>query len=408
MDTTSANLPESPRSLDDARSTAPVAPRTESSDDGPGASPDVTIDIDTLDADVDPMDHENNSRIYTPPPRIAARFYRPSAARRKGSAASSRRNSISSAHSRSSRGGDGRHHGGPQSKHVAWHLRRANFLEDRKARLADRAAYAEKVRLRAALAKAAPRGAAANCIERVEAARQARQRNLDEIVATCAADVRRAKAVAENIKEKREQETARLRVQMEERMAEADRRREELRKINAARRGRSQSAVSRKNVEVMPQVMEQDSDPEPEPKQPIEGDVAAGRIQHWWRACQRKEALRKFAELGLSIDVVGETSFEKVVDLLGKEEVLISTARCLHLCGLKEGEMGSVNEMAAVRTFLSAFLILGHPTQVLSSKQDQGEQEQVCSTMPVFCTTRNCLSSAAGSCDKDEGFARNL
>ncbi|KAA8571388.1 hypothetical protein EYC84_001391 [Monilinia fructicola] len=47
------------------------------------------------------------------------------------------------------------------------------------------------------------------------------------------------------------------------------------------------------------------------------------------------------------------------------------------MCGLKEGESGSVNEMTAVRTFLSAFLILGHPTQVLSSKGDKGGQEQV-------------------------------
>jgi hypothetical protein len=49
----------------------------------------------------------------------------------------------------------------------------------------------------------------------------------------------------------------------------------------------------------------------------------------------------------------------------------------LRLCGLKEGESGSVNEMTAVRTFLSAFLILGHPTQVLSSKGAEGEREQV-------------------------------
>ncbi|KAJ2906270.1 T-complex protein 11-like protein 1 [Zalerion maritima] len=371
MDPTSTNMTEPSRVLDDSRGPAtPTSPRDSCQ------SPDLTIDIDALDENTD---DENNGRIFTPPPHIAARFYRPSTARRKGSSASSRRNSISSAHSRSSRSGDARGQDGPQSKHVAWHLRRAIFYEDRKARLADRAAHAEKVRLRAALAKAAPRNAALNCEEKALAARLARQKNLDEIVAACAADVRRAKAVAETMKEKREQETERLRLQMQERMAEADRRREELRKNNAARRGRSQSNISRKNVEVMPQVKEQDSEPESDVvmvKKPPTSNAAAVRVQDWWRASCRRRALREFSELGLSIDSVSETSFDEVVDLLAKEEVVTATAKCLWICGLDEGDRGSVKEIAAVRTFLSAFLILGHSSEVLSSQQDQSEQEQ--------------------------------
>jgi len=100
-------------------------------------------------------EESNETRIHTPPARIAARFYRPTNNRRKSSAASSRRNSISSAHSHQSLNSS--RHGGPQSSYIAQHLRRASIIEDRKARLADRAAHAEKVRLRAALAKAAPR-----------------------------------------------------------------------------------------------------------------------------------------------------------------------------------------------------------------------------------------------------------
>ncbi|KAG8413541.1 hypothetical protein J3459_015285 [Metarhizium acridum] len=90
------------------------------------------------------------------------------------------------------------------------HLRRASFLEDRRARLADRAAHAEKVRHRAALAKAAPRGPTAS-EERALAAQQARERNLAEIVANCAEEVRKAKQVAELTKERREQEVAKMR-----------------------------------------------------------------------------------------------------------------------------------------------------------------------------------------------------
>ncbi|KXJ97395.1 hypothetical protein Micbo1qcDRAFT_156253, partial [Microdochium bolleyi] len=102
----------------------------------PGPSADMTMNDLAAAAD-----DEHNPRVYTPPPHIAARFYRPSQTRRKDSAASSRRNSISS-----SRGSVGfTQEDGPQSKYLAQQLRRASILEDRKARLADRAAHAEKV-----------------------------------------------------------------------------------------------------------------------------------------------------------------------------------------------------------------------------------------------------------------------
>ncbi|KAJ4288836.1 hypothetical protein N0V88_007165 [Collariella sp. IMI 366227] len=310
-----------------------------------------------------------------PPPHIAARlFYRPTnQTRRKDSAASSRRNSISSAHSRSSHGG-GRL-GGPQSKYVAQHLRRASILEDRKARLADRAAHAEKVRLRAALAKAATKDTTIS-EERALAAAQARERNLAEIAAACAEEVRRAKAVAESMKEKREQEIRKLKVHMEERLAEAERRREELRSRNANRvrtRDRGQSLGMRKPsaVEVMPEVKEVK---EREPK-PLTEEAAATRIQWCWKATKRKQAVAEFSALGLSLDAVRETSFDQVTMLLSQESVLLLTARILRICGLNEGDTGSVEEMAAVRSFLSAFLILGHPSQVLSNKEEKQEQE---------------------------------
>lgn len=312
------------------------------------------------------MDTEggNDIRTNTPPARIAARFYRPTNNRRKSSAASSRRNSISSAHSHQSHSST--RHGGSQSNYIAQHMRRASIIEDRKARLADRAAHAEKVRLRAALAKAAPRSTT-NSEERALAARQAREKNLAEIVASCAEEVKRAKAIAESMKEKREAEGKKLRREMEERLAEAERRREEiLNRGSHNKRGRSLSHP-RKTNSPMPQIRETTTE-----------QTAASRIQQRWRIHRRWKALKDFADLGLTIDSVRETSFEEVVELLAKEKVLVGTASILRICGLKEGESGSVDEMTAVRTFLSAFLILGHPTQVLSGKGDgSGEQEQV-------------------------------
>ncbi|KAF7896545.1 hypothetical protein EAF00_006559 [Botryotinia globosa] len=329
--------------------------------------PEDPVDLDLISERED----SPSNRIHTPPPRIAARFYRPTNNRRKSSAASSRRNSISSVHSHGSSRHAAGHAGmpGPQSNYIAQHLRRASILEDRKARLADRAAHAEKVRLRAALAKAAPRSTT-NTEERALAAQQAREKNLAEIVASCAEEVKRAKGIAETMKERRELEGKKLRKEMEEKLAEAERRREEIlsRNNNSKQRGRSLSN------------MRKSSSPSPVAeikKAPLTESAAAKIIQTRWRIHRRWKALHDFAELGLTIDGVRETSFEKVVDLLAQEKVLLSTAHILRICGLKEGESGSVNEMTAVRTFLSAFLILGHPTQVLSSKGDKGEQEQV-------------------------------
>ncbi|RYP15110.1 hypothetical protein DL765_005933 [Monosporascus sp. GIB2] len=330
-------------------------------------TPDPTSVDTEMDLSLTPPPEEDENRAYAPPPRIAARFYRPSQMRRKESAASSRRNSISSVQSRSSHGFG--HHDSPQSKYIAQQLRRASILEDRKARLADRAAHAEKVRLRAALAKAQQK--ISNSEERALAAAQAREKNLAEIVAACAEEVKRAKAVAESTKEKREQDLRRLKLQMEERLAEAEKRREELRKTHAAKRSRGQSLTAKKpDLDVLPVVAEQE-------RRVMTIDVAASKIQWWWRGLLRRTAVREFAELGLSIDSVRETSFEEVVELLAQNRVLSATGRVLRICGLKEGDVGSVNETAAVRTFLSAFLILGHPTQVLSSKDSNGEQEQV-------------------------------
>ncbi|KAI5458177.1 T-complex protein 11-domain-containing protein [Mariannaea sp. PMI_226] len=327
---------------------------------------------DSMDTDVDlamPPNEDDvldvDSRIYTPPPRIAARFYRPSTARRKHSAASSRRNSISSAHSRCSSIQHSSHGGSEQSKHVAQHLRRASFLEDRKARLADRAAHAEKVRLRAALAKATQRDTSLS-EERALAAQQARERNLAEIVANCAEEVKKAKQVAEFMKEKREQELIKMRAQIEERMAEAERRREELRAKNATRRSRGQSVMARKPIETMPHVSER------EPRT-LTDEEAATRIQGWWRGCLRKQTIKEFNNLGLTVDGIRDTKFDTVVELLAQEKGLVITARLLRTCGLREGLPGSAEEMAAVRTFLSAFLILGHPNQVLANKNDGDE-----------------------------------
>ncbi len=294
--------------------------------------------------------------IYSPPPRIASRIYKSTSNRRKSSAASSRLNSMSSHHSsRSTRSA----HGGPQSTHIAQHLRRASIIESRKAKAADRNAHAEKVRLRAALNKAAPR-ISANSEERAIAAQQARERYLAQVKANCAEEVKRSKRVAEEQREKRAAEHLKLKEDMEERHAEAEKRKALLQQ--SQRRARTISLPSVEEKKVTAYVWK-----------PKNHDQAARIIQRAWQNRQRRVTIQGFLRLGLTVDAVQKTSFEDVGVLLSQETALSCTTKMLRLCGLKDLGDDDAAEKAAVRTFLSSFLILGHPAQVLSK---DGEQEQ--------------------------------
>ncbi|KAL8861225.1 MAG: hypothetical protein Q9178_002441 [Gyalolechia marmorata] len=302
----------------------------------------------------DLMMSSDNDTVHAPPAHIAARFSRSSNFRRKTSAPSSRRNSLSSHHSsRSSRSA----HGGPYSTHVAQHLRRASIIETRKARLADRAAHAEQVRLRAAVAKAAPRGSTST-EERALAAKQARERFLAQVAANCAEEVKRAKKVAEDTREKKAAEHLKLKEDMIERLAEAERRRSLLQQNQ--RRSRTTTLLSVEEKKIIP-------------RKPRNETEAAKIIQKAWRNSTRRSIISRFLELGLTLENVQKTSFEDVGSLLSQDKVLDSTTKVLKLYGLQDNDSDSSGENAATRTFLSAFLVLGHPAQVLS---EEGEQEK--------------------------------
>lgn len=363
----SADLSEPARNLEESMG----VPTPDSSD------PELDLSIPLGDDFIQALDlaDDDPPRIFTPPPHLAARFYRPSQTRRKGSAASTRRNSISSLHSlTASSHNTAQLATPPQSKHVANHQRRDAILKDRQKRLADRAAHVEKVRLRAARAK---ERTIALSEERAIAAQQARERNLKEIAAACAEEVKRAKAVAESTKGKREQELQKMRQQMEERQAEAERRREELRKQSP--RARGSSLGTKKSAEGLPPVKELK---ETEPI-PLAEDVAICRLQTWWRATTKRKAINDFSQLGLTIDGVRDTPYDAVTEMLAEQQVILTTAHILAICGLRKGRLDSVHQMRAVKCFLSAFLILGHPAQVLSNTYDLSDQEPGSSSLPL-------------------------
>ncbi|PGH05617.1 hypothetical protein AJ80_08309 [Polytolypa hystricis UAMH7299] len=319
--------------------------------------PDATEDLSASapDAGDVEMSSDDPTTRFTLPAHLAARFYPKVSTRRRPSATSSRRSSISSLHSHHSTISA---HGGPSSDHKAQHLRRASIIESRKARLADRAAHAEKVRLRAAIAKNDSRHVLRE--ERAVAAYQARERLLAEITAKCEEEVRRAKKKAEEMKIRKAAEHARLRSELTEKFAEAEKRRLQYKQNNRRPRTTSLAAVEEKKIA--------------KPILPRLSQAAAARIiQRAWRNHLAMKVIQEFTALDLSLERIRAMSFDEVGALLSEEKVLTVTAKVLRLCGLQDVEGGPMGERGAVRTFLSSFLILAHPSQVLSSN---GEQEE--------------------------------
>ncbi|OJJ49530.1 hypothetical protein ASPZODRAFT_58683 [Penicilliopsis zonata CBS 506.65] len=346
--------------------------------------PDVTVSTVAAAAPTETSDVEMSSDPTTPPlalpAHIAARFYRKPSVARRSSANSSRRSSISSLHSHHSNastgtggavgGGPGGSH--PDQHHIVQHMRRASILENRKARLADRALHVEKVRLRATLAKAATRNLHRE--ERALAAQQARERLLAEITAKCEEEVRRAKKKAEDNREKKAAEHARLRLEMAEKFAEAEKRRQLYQQTQRRHRTSSLPAAEEKK---MARVVSRS----------LTRDAAARRIQRAWRAHHARAIIREFHALNLSVDTVRARTFDDVGALLSEERVLITMARVLRLCGLQEHEpSGTMGERGAVRTFLSSYLIVTHPAEVLSSSDGEQEQDLISKARELLLT----------------------
>jgi hypothetical protein len=295
----------------------------------------------------------------TPPPRLAARFYRSSSSRRRSSAHSSRRSSLSSIHSHHSSVSC---HGGPRSTHIAQHLRRASIIESRKARLADRAAHAEQVRLRAAAAKAATR--VSNTEERALAAQAAREKLLAEIAARCEEEVRRAKKIAEETKEKKAAENARLREELAEKFADAARRKSLYQSSLRRPRTTSLAAVEEKKVN-------------PASLRKLGRITAAKVIQKAWREYAVRKAVSNFIARDLNLFRVTSLSFEEVTAAISEDKTIQAASKLLRQLGIAANDEDDSSSTSAVRMFLSAYLILSHPMQALSHGGSQPQEQEL-------------------------------
>lgn len=323
---------------------------------------------------------DDAGQVYAPPARVAARFYRDPLTRRKSSAASSRRNSMSSTHSHGS-SRSFRRGSACQSNHVAQHLRRASIIESRKARLADRAAHAEQVRLRAALAKAAPRGDATASEERALAAQAAREKYLAKVTAACAEEVARAKQKAQEMKARKLEEEDRVRRDMEDRLADAEKRRALYQRNQHLRRSRRTSSPDKK-LEAVQESMDADSDVVSDAiphldvlvEQPVlDETTAATRIQRTWRTKKRKATVHAYLDTKVTLADTRDCSFEDMTALVSGTSVIEATTGMLKFFGMLEPDIGETRARVTTRTVLSAYLIIGHPASVLSKN---GAQEQ--------------------------------
>ncbi|KAL9080675.1 MAG: hypothetical protein Q9159_007553 [Coniocarpon cinnabarinum] len=296
-------------------------------------------------------DEGNDSKAYTPPAALAARFHPAKTNRRRSSQASSRRNSLTSSHSHYSARSLRSVH---QNHYIAQHLRRTSIIESRKQKLAERAAHAEQVRLRAALAKAAPR--TSHTEERAIAAQQAREQRLAQLAAAAAEEVARSKKVAEEHKERQAEEERKARLQFEEKHAEAERRRAEYARVTRKARSRSSAAPEGKITGEL-----QKSD--------VSLEWAVRKIQAVWRQHKQRLVMRGFLGLNLTTRILEEMDFVEASKMLADAHVVELARQVMRQLRL---DVDSLHDLSTVRRLLSAYMILSHATEVFNK---HGQQE---------------------------------
>lgn len=299
--------------------------------------------------------------VWNPPPHLEARFSR------------KRRRNGTGTHSPCSQ---------PLTNSSLATTRRQLLLDSRKSLLRQRAAHVEKVRRARANSHEAVGERLLALQQSLSQAQDSRNAILAKIAGSCANEVAKAKRLAQETRARREEEAKALKNGVEERMLEAARRRTEMLTERRGKRRERGSSSSRTRVDGCSDIEEGDASAALE-KIRLSGtksgekskEEAARSIQKVYRNYISREIVKRFLGLGLTIESVRDTSFEDISNLFQEEKVQKATARLLKLCGLLAAPAteGEVDVEVACRTFLSAYLILGHPAQVLSN---DGENEK--------------------------------
>lgn len=204
--------------------------------------------------------------------------------------------------------------------------------------------------------------------ERAQAAQEAREKHLAQVAAACAEEVKRARRVAEDMKEKKEKDEERMRQELEEKHANAEKRRQLFEQQKELRRRRN-SSTSR--IGGLPAVQEtRVSVPAWKPRNKA---TAARVVQKAWREYRLRMTVKEFLELELDVEHVQAMSFEDASALMLEDRIVARTEKLLEKAHMLDIDEGATARGASVRTFLSSYLVLCHPQQVLSN---HGAQEE--------------------------------
>lgn len=203
-----------------------------------------------------------------------------------------------------------------------------------------------------------------NTEERAAAAQAAREKLLAEIAARCEEEVRRAKRIAEENKERKAAEEARLREELAEKFAGAARRRTLYQ--NSMRRPRTSSLAAVEEKKVNPVTL-----------QKMNRTIAAKTIQRAYRGHLARSIINSFSKLDINIAHLANSTFEDVTTMISEQPTIHATARMLKYLGILTSEDEPAGDRGAVRVFLSAYLILSQPMQALSYGGGQPREQEL-------------------------------
>lgn len=259
------------------------------------------------------------------------------------------------------------------------HGRREGFLQARLDRLAARKQRADAVRARSRESESASAVAAklATLRESLSAAQAARSAIYSHIAAQGSREVARAQRIARQHKERLRRENEASRLALQDKLEQAERRRE---------RALQDRVVRRRSPSPEPiLVEEQESVPSP--------DEAAERIQRWWAGLRARMRARKFKALHLTHEWAPEVPFEVLTDVVRSTRTIDCTVKLLAVAGLIAPGESVSSQQATCRIFLTTLLLVGHPKEVLarSGPLDQRLVEQAKSVASRFESWLNAV-----------------
>ena len=202
----------------------------------------------------------------------------------------------------------------------------------------------------------------AELLERMARADDNRGRLLKLTAENCGRKVEEAKIRARRVKRERD-EIARIASRdILERLENAEKRREELLSAKGRRSPNHRTLISEQTK--------------------VE---AATKIQRFWKRHRLQTAVAEFKALRISVESVTSHSFEQVVSKFKSATLIRATARLLTILNLAPCTTPEKDTDNLVRTLLSAYMVLGHTTEVLHS------HDQPLETVPHTLTISNAF-----------------